>query len=323
MCDESHRLKNRKAAVTKAVFGKWHKDPQKRIEPIKAGKILLLTGTPILNRPEELWTTCHAIDPFGVGKSWWDFVHKYCAAKKTRFGIDTSGASNLQELKERISPFTIRRLKKDVLKELPEKREQVIVLQPDPEQAQAVKAEREAVEMSELNLDNPNLNIMLNQIAILRQQTALTKLSSCYDIFSDDLQSSKLVIMAHHRAVCEAIHQNYPNSVMVYGGMSERDKQKAIERFQNDKNCNVFVGSISAAGVGITLTAASQLSFVEFDWTPGKMAQAADRIHHIENNFTLKRNTFIRAIFRPRKRRFIFSGIIRQETIFRQSCGAR
>lgn len=93
---------------------------------------------------------------------------------------------------------------------------------------------------------------------------------------------SKLVVAAHHRSIVEAIHEKYkPTSVFLYGGMSLKDKQLSVDSFQENPSIRIFVGSIQAAGVGITLTAASDMIFVENDWTPGGMGQMADRIRRI------------------------------------------
>lgn len=293
--DEAHRLKNKDAKTTQAILGKTGK--KEKIEPIKAKRKLFLTGTPILNRPNEIFTLCQACDPTGLGADWWKFVNRYCGAKQGRFGLDISGATNLSELKENISRFTIRRTKDEVLQQLPKKREQVLLLEPDENQLFALEAERlalsEKVDWMDLNLDDPKISLAINQIAKFRKETALSKLPTCFEIFEDDLENGKLVVMAHHREVVEAIFNKFERShgaVMIHGGVDMEERQKAVDRFQKDPSCLLFVGSILAAGVGLTLTAASQMNFVESDWRPGMMQQAADRIHRIgqENSVLIK-----------------------------------
>ena len=100
--DEAHYLKNAKADRTAAVLGRWDKVPAKIVRPIQAARKLFLTGTPILNRPEELWTLLQAIDKRGLGANWKAFHLRYCAAHQTRYGWDVSGASNLDELQAKL-----------------------------------------------------------------------------------------------------------------------------------------------------------------------------------------------------------------------------
>lgn len=96
------------------------------------------------------------------------------------------------------------------------------------------------------------------------------------------MDQQKVIVFAHHRDVIDAIANHYgKQAVKLYGGMSEKAKDEAVTRFMTDPSVRVFVGSITAAGVGLTLTAASHVIFAELDWVPGNVTQAEDRAHRI------------------------------------------
>ncbi len=280
--DESHMLKNDKAARTKAALGRWHRDPSKRIEPIKAKRRLFLTGTPILNKPIEIWTTIHSLDPKTWG-SWKAFTEKYCDARETRWGWDVNGASNLTELQDRLrSRIMVRRLKSEVMTELPPKQRQVIVL---PSKTSVMKREKKFAATLEAMLKGADIPpVEFESMSKVRHETAVDKIPDAIDHIKALMEEHpKVVVMCHHRDVLEAIAGGVSEFgvVQLQGGDSEEHKQKAIDMFQNMPEIRVFMGSIRAAGVGITLTAASLLLFVELDWVPGIMTQAEDRIHRI------------------------------------------
>jgi SWI/SNF-related matrix-associated actin-dependent regulator 1 of chromatin subfamily A len=159
--DEAHYLKNPKAQRTQAVFGR------RDLPALDAGRKLVLTGTPIPNRPIELYGILRWPDPQAAG-SWVHYARRYCAGKETRYGWDVSGASNLGELQDkRRSTVMVRRLKKDVLSELPTKRRQVILLDPaDIEGAErALDAERSGMAQAEATLAEARIEAELDRRA--------------------------------------------------------------------------------------------------------------------------------------------------------------
>jgi SWI/SNF-related matrix-associated actin-dependent regulator 1 of chromatin subfamily A len=306
--DECHYVKNSKAQRTQAIFGKW--DPQTKawkVAPIRASRRLFLTGTPILNRPKELWTIVHALDRPGLGANWRTFHVRYCAGHQTRHGWDIDGASNLPELNSKLrAAFMVRRLKAEVLTELPAKRRQVIVLEPSKKAralierqnalAERVTKAKEAIAASRASEDPQAFDAAVavledasgaafEEMSLLRHEIALAKLPQVIEHVRDALDGSedKIIVFAHHRDVVEALTKEFSDvgAVRLMGGDTQADKQAAVDRFQADPNCRVFVGSIKAAGVGITLTAATHVVFAEQDWTPGWNQQAEDRAHRI------------------------------------------
>lgn len=277
--DESQYLKNPKAKRTVASLA------------IPAKRRVFLTGTPILNRPVELWPMVNAIDPEGMGKSFFGFAQRYCGAKQIRVGCkmvwDFTGASNLSELQDKMrQKFMVRRLKADVLKELPAKRRQIVPLEPNGASS-ILKAEQRLIEslgFEEAARALEGQSAAFTEMAKLRHELGVAKADKAVEHIRDMLDSvEKVIVFAHHHAVIEILARELDDygCVTVTGQTSGPDRQAAVDRFQSDPSCRVFVGNIRAAGVGITLTAASTVVFVESDWTPGWMQQAEDRAHRI------------------------------------------
>ena len=284
--DEAHYLKNRKALRTEAALN------------IRGMRRLALTGTPILNRPIEIWTVLSWLDPAAY-RSFWGFAQKYCGAS-AKNGWDTSGAINLTELNEKLrTSVMIRRLKKDVLKELPPKVRQIVELP-----ATTAVLEKERKQLAAIGLDINALvaaaeahdsfesaaaalkigPVAFDQISKIRKETALSKLQACVEFIQDALDGGhKVIVFAHHVEVVDKLMHGLVqyNPVRIYGSTPKLERQAAVDIFQRDPNCGVFIGNIQAAGVGLTLTASSHVIFAEMDWVPGIVTQAEDRAHRI------------------------------------------
>jgi hypothetical protein len=126
--------------------------------------------------------------------------------------------------------------------------------------------------------------VAFGDMSRVRHEVALAKVDVVVEhlkgIIEDEEQ--KVVCFAHHRDVIEKIKEAFGDeAVILYGGMTDKKKDESVERFQNDDKVKLFVGSIQAAGVGLTLTASSRVVFAELDWVPGNMTQAEDRTHRI------------------------------------------
>jgi SNF2 family DNA or RNA helicase len=305
--DESHYLKNPDSKRTMSVLG--HEDVKNCI-PLTAKKKIFLTGTPILNRPVELWPMLRVADPEGLGSNFWLFAKKYCSAEENDFGRTFDGASNLDQLQERLrAGLMIRRLKKDVLPELPPKRRQIIPIAPPPgvratvqrevhfydNNTQAIEAAIQQAEIAQAAGDKASYDaaakdlrglkqVMFEEIAKLRHDTAVAKVPFAIDHIEDVLdQVNKLVVFAHHQDVINPILERFQRvAVKCDGSMSAAQKQYAADRFQDvTSGVKLFIGSITAAGVGIDLFAASHVIFIELSWVPADVTQAEDRLHRI------------------------------------------
>jgi SWI/SNF-related matrix-associated actin-dependent regulator 1 of chromatin subfamily A len=314
--DESHYLKNPTAKRTAAVYGRRKQGYQEAIVPIYRRRTIALSGTPIPNRPIELWTTVSNLDPQGLGKSWFAYAHRYCAAEKTRYGWDTSGASNLDELQARLrESILVRRLKGDVLTELPPKRRQVIEL---PANGSAAVVERErrafarnqnllselraAVRVAEISDDVAAYRAAVNalrsgasagfaEISKLRHEVALSKVPHAVEHIHDAVESSgAVVVFAHHKDVVaqiqDALQEREISVVTLTGDHTIDQRQAAVDGFQRG-DVQVIILTIAAGGVGITLTRSAHVVFVELDWVPGNLTQAEDRCHRIGQRDTV------------------------------------
>jgi SWI/SNF-related matrix-associated actin-dependent regulator 1 of chromatin subfamily A len=283
--DEAHYLKNPKTIRTKMVYG-WGGEGEK-VASINASRKLALTGTPILNRPIEIWPTIHTLAPQEF-PSYFEFAKRYCGAYDSGYDWVFTGSSNAAELQQKLrASIMIRRLKHDVLKELPAKRRQIILLDPDLVK-KAVKSERSA--LTEYGLDLMDMDdaekIPFDKLAVVRHETALAKVPFVVNHLVEILESGeKVICFAHHRDVIEgiatAVQAKGFGVVTLTGSSTSSQRQYAVDHFQEDESVRLFVGNITAAGQAITLTAASIVVFAEIDWVPGKVLQAEDRAHRI------------------------------------------
>lgn len=276
--DESHSVKNPKAARSKAA---------KELAAVVPHKILL-TGTPVLNRPAELWNQLQVIDPFSYpDKRFFQWHKRYTDATKNRFGWDFSGASNLEELAASLKTVMIRRTKDQVLTELPSKRRSTVLI-PIDNRKEYDRADKEFVAwMTEQNgaeaAERASHVEQLAKIEYLRQIAVKGKMKQVKDWIRNFLGSGeKLVVFATHKETIETLMSEFSEcAVKIDGSVSSENRQAAVDAFQNDPETRLFVGNIQAAGVGITLTAASDVVFLELGWTPALHDQAEDRCHRI------------------------------------------
>lgn len=305
--DEAHYIKNPKTSRAQEIFGRKKGRTKTKmneetgaeeiikvlapLEPLSAKRRLFLTGTPIVNRPKELWPLIQVLDPDGLGSNFIRYAKRYCGAFKTRFGWDFSGASNLDELQEIMrSKFMVRRLKKDVLKELPAKVRQVLVLEGSDRIKGLLEKENKAYDDYKQCLkDGEFESIAFADMSKVRKEVAIAKIPFILDHVREALEElEKLVLFVYHHEVVDALKAALGNScVTIDGRTKNEDRQAAVDRFQSDPTCKVFVGTIRAAGVGITLTAASNVIFGELDWVPGNITQSEDRCHRIGQTDTV------------------------------------
>jgi hypothetical protein len=298
IADESHYLKNRKAQRTKAV-GQLATAPELE-------RVMLLTGTAILNRPIELAEQLRILGVLDDLGGFWSYAQRYCEAEDTGWGWDMSGAAHLDELHTRLRALCyVRRVKADVLAELPAKRRAVVPMEladaghyaaverdlavwlrdrveADPEVAALTGAEREAAIRRALGrMVSGGGAEVLTRIEALKQTAVAEKLVQVRAWVDEFLATGKkLVVFAWHRDVVRELAKAY-GAPMIMSGVSDEARQAAVDRFQTDDSCRMIVCNIAAGGVGITLTAASDVAFVELPWRPGDLDQAEDRCHRI------------------------------------------
>lgn len=286
--DEIHYIKNRKADRTGIV----------QYIAKQSKHIIGLTGTPIPNNPEDLFPLLQILDP----QRWTnfrEFAGRYCDMKTAyrRRGkalysyTDTSGASNLEELQEQLrSTVMVRRLKKDVLKELPDKRYSILTL-PSGGFESLLRKEIDLFEKygftKETTIEQlTKLRVPFEEMSEMRRLTGIAKVPMVIEhidkILHEDIYK-KIILFAHHQEVITELFDNLGEygPAVIRGESSENMRTAAVERFQNNPYCRLFIGSIGAASVGLTLTASSHVVFAEPSWSPKDMAQAEDRAHRI------------------------------------------
>ncbi|XP_021281797.1 SWI/SNF-related matrix-associated actin-dependent regulator of chromatin subfamily A-like protein 1 isoform X2 [Herrania umbratica] len=281
IADESHFLKNAQAKRTTASL------------PIikKAQYAILLTGTPALSRPIELFKQLEALYP-DVYRKIYEYGDRYC--KGGIFGT-YQGASNHEELHNLMkATVMIRRLKKDVLSQLPLKRRQQVFLELTEKDMKKIsslfqelnlvkgkiKACQSEEEVHSLKLIEKNL---INKIYT---DSAEAKIPAVLDYLETVIEAGcKFLIFAHHQPMIEAIHQfllkKKVGCIRIDGTTPASSRQALVNDFQEKDAIRAAVLSIKAGGVGLTLTAASTVIFAELSWTPGDLIQAEDRAHRI------------------------------------------
>jgi SWI/SNF-related matrix-associated actin-dependent regulator of chromatin subfamily A-like protein 1 len=304
--DESHKVKSiaaqRTRAIIRLVTGREEikgKRNQWRVLHDGVRSVTFMTGTPMLSRPSELWTTVSTIaDWVPQFSNFFKFASLYCNAHKTRFGWDFTGHSNEAELNQLLTDtIMIRRRKADVLRELPAKTFVTVPLEFDRREYDAVAAAFEGrgdwkqgmqklVQYGGNPAKSDDAIVAINKC---REIAALSKLDSAAEWVVNFVESGqKIVVFAHHRhvimnlkAAIEA-HNEFEGSVAtIMGGFAPEERNSSVESFQNDPATKVIIISHSAGGYGITLTASSHVAFVELPWSPSDFSQCCDRVHRI------------------------------------------
>ncbi|ELT88125.1 hypothetical protein CAPTEDRAFT_113875 [Capitella teleta] len=278
--DESHMIKNRKSAGTKFLV------PLLR----NAKRKFLLTGTPALSRPEELFPQLEALDPKRFN-NWNKFAQRYCDAHVQKFGrisrYITSGVSNAEELHSVLTTsLMIRRLKSAVLTQLPPKQRQKIPF--DLKDSELKKVLNCACSNSTWTRVEPRFFVFENHFLFAVNFILISlQLGPVKDYVKMMCEScsEKMIVFAHHimmlDSVCQTLIENKIQFIRIDGSTCQQDRPHFVRQFQVDPSIRIAVLSMKAAGVGLTLTAANVVIFAELDWTPGHMEQCEDRAHRI------------------------------------------
>jgi SNF2 family DNA or RNA helicase len=204
---------------------------------------ILLSGTAIKAAPVQFFTALNALAPT-VFPDEWKFKQRYCQPKHTRFGWTFNGLTHADELITKISPYMIRRRKEDVLTDLPSKQRIVVSFAKDDSED--------------------------------REQELQEKIAWIGDFLDT---GEKLVVFAWHRGICERIYEEFKKkAVLVYGGIDNKKKSDRQDAFQKDNKIRLFVGQVISANVGIDLSIADTVAFVEMPFNPGDAEQAEERV---------------------------------------------
>jgi SWI/SNF-related matrix-associated actin-dependent regulator 1 of chromatin subfamily A len=268
ICDEAHFLKTKESKRTKAIIMRngIYKNCSFR---------WMLTGTPVLNRPSELYPILRALCPeaLGVYSDFYRYAYQFCGAFQDTFGFNTSGATHLDQLGDLLSSVMLRRMKKDVLKDIPAVTYSKVYLDPSDKLITLSKKEKDSV-----------VN-QIGEIASLRRSLGLLKIKPAIDHINTLLtERNKVVVFAWHTDVIAGIKEHFKDRAVVYtGAESAKEKGEAIDAFTGREDINLFVGQLKAAGVGIDglQKVCDVCVFVEMSYVPGEILQAIDRLCRI------------------------------------------
>ncbi|XP_051937415.1 SWI/SNF-related matrix-associated actin-dependent regulator of chromatin subfamily A-like protein 1 [Hippocampus zosterae] len=273
--DESHFLKNIRTARCKAAL------------PLlkTAKRVILLSGTPAMSRPSELYTQILAVKP-SLFPRFHEFGLRYCAAKQLAWGWDYSGSSHLGELKLLLAEcLMLRRLKSDVLSQLPSKQRKVVTVTIDGVSSRTKAALSAAAKV--LAGVHQNKKDEKEALLLFYNHTAEAKLQAVVEYITDMLECGreKFLVFAHHKLVLDHITNELVKKDVSYiridGSTPSGERQHLCDKFQYSGKTCVAVLSITAASMGLTLHAADLVIFAELFWNPGVLIQAEDRVHRI------------------------------------------
>lgn len=248
----------------------------------KVDHVIPLTGTPVTGRPISLFYILKMIRP-DMFPSRAKFAERYCGRTFNGFSFVDKGATNTEELHEILTKTVmIRRLKKNVLKELPPKRRIVVPIEIDnrKEYNAVLRDFKSWLEARERNAPE---NLGAYRDEVLRQLIVEGKMKSVIDWIKIYLSNGKkLVVFCTHRRTVRTLMLCFDGiAVKVDGTTSKELRKAAVNEFQNNDTIRLFVGNVDAAGTGLTLTAASATCFIEYDFLPHMHLQAEDRVHRI------------------------------------------
>ena len=280
--DEAHYIKNHKSKR-----GAILKDLSKNFG---CDNVWLLTGTPIANRPMDYYNLLSIIDS-PITNNWVHYAKTYCDGMRFRKGGKyvwvTKGASNLDELASKTKRTILRRKKEDVL-DLPEKLITPVYL--ELENVVGYKSVWEDyLEKRRIDGKKGNPAKDLVEMTLLRTFVAMETVPYSIEKAEEALElNKKVIIFCNFNDEMDAFIRHFGNKcVCVRGGMTDKQKQLSVDRFQEDDSCKVFVGQIKAAGVGLTLTKAEIVIMNSLDWVPGNHEQAEDRAYRIGQKETV------------------------------------
>lgn len=271
VADEAHYIQNTQAARTKIANDIIN----------KVGKVWLLTGTPMTSRPMNYYNLLNLVES-PVAFNWMGYVRRYCNGYQFTVGRkkiwNVQGASNLEELRDRTKPQVLRRLKEEIL-DLPDKIITPIYLKLKSRDYEELMGEY--YRWFDQGQESGSLTVQFSKLMKVRQVIAEEKIKNTCEIAENIVeQGKKVIIFTNFTDSLNQITEHFGKSaVKLDGSMSKQERQKAVDRFQEDEKIQVFVGNIKAAGVGITLTAAEAVIMNDLSFVPSDHSQAEDRAY--------------------------------------------
>jgi len=288
--DEGHRYKSPETGRSIALFGGRGANIESPGLVYDTEHVSVLSGTPMLARPIELWPVLYALAPETIDfMKFQDFGFAYCGPRQTERGNYLFlGSSREPELKARIAPFMQRIRKEDVLPDLPKKIREVIYLDEDPRKPGAIEFDRKMLRKAQALADPPE---ELGDFAVAHHQNGLAKVGWAARYISAILNedaSESVLVFAHHRDVVDRLAKalEIQKPMVINGGVPFEDRTKIQDAFQSGAR-RLTVGNLSAMNLGLTLTRATRVIFVEYSWSPTENEQAEDRANRIGSKWAV------------------------------------
>ena len=274
--DESHYIASRSSLRTRSLRALCEKVP----------RIIALSGTPLTNRPAELWPTLNVLRP-DLYRSFFRFAHLHCAPKRGYWGgWDYSGAARLKTLHHNLKKhLLVRRRKEDVLSQLPPKRHYVIPLEiSDSKQYSRAARDflgwlREKSAAKARRASKAEKMVRTGYLVRLAAELKLKAVMTWVDNFLAESEE-KLLLFGVHKNILNPLRERYGEGcILIDGSVVGKKRQEGFERFNKHKKTRLLIGNIDAAGVGWSCRSSSCVAFAEYPWVPGKLIQAMDRAH--------------------------------------------
>jgi SWI/SNF-related matrix-associated actin-dependent regulator 1 of chromatin subfamily A len=243
----------------------------------KISFVYALSGTPIPNRPIELWPILHGLGIYRGG--WYDFAGRYAKMWVAPWGLDTSGASNLVELKDMMKPHVMRRKKEAIFKDYKEPQVSLITFD-------LANDKREQAFDADALMANPNALLAFEGLAEIMREAGMRKVKAASEFIDDLLQADEpVVVFAHHKDVVQALQDELKTHkpVIVVGDTSRAKRDQALKDFQSGQT-KCIIGNIAAMSEGVDLSAADTIVFVECTWSTSALEQASSRVENINKS---------------------------------------
>lgn len=284
--DEYHYLKSWEAKRTKAILGP-HCDGAAGLS-LLAARTYALTGTLMANDPTDCWTLLRFTGATNLTIN--QFRARYFDASPTAYGARYSPKPGAEEaIQKLLSSVSLRRTKDRVWKDMPAFFVTDVRLDGDTGEVRKLIAQHPDLEdaIRQAALDGGLSALDAPHIATLRRLIGTAKAPPFVAMLDERLRSGldKAVVMGVHTSALDIVFNDMTklgyDPVMIVGATSTAQRKAAIERFQKDPKCRVFVGNVRAAGTGLTLTAAHEIFMLEQSWSPADNAQALMRVHRL------------------------------------------
>ena len=274
--DEFHFAKNLESSRSRNLYG--------RNGPFDKRWVFCLSGTPLVNKPLDIWPAVQRLHPGLLARNYAEFISEHALERYNQFSGRTEyyGSKNEEALGLKLSKIMLRREKSEVLPQLPPKTRRLIYLTTPAEGAQQVERERilydDFLKNQKLTVDQSNAAMRVRvQLSIMKVDQAILYIRMVLDY------TPKVLVFGWHREMLTRLVEGLAefNPLVLTGATPAQQRRHRVQLFQTEDKYRVFIGAIPAAGVGLTLTAARHVIMCESSWVPGENIQAEDRAHRI------------------------------------------